>query len=503
MEDEGVPPAAAEPGAAEPGRRAVGPLQMVCMTSFGGVLLYYMQMFLMYVPALVRAAFAHRSAVVLGAVSAGLSLIQMLGLLFAYATDHCTARLGRRRPFVLGGAALVLAGTAGFLCALWHGAAAAASAPARLWTAVGSLYAAGVGVMLAVPAAQALILDVVPHARAGTASGMFACWTSGGGMLVLVLIALGVAPRAVGFALVGFTIAATTATSLAVRETPLPRHSQGQQAQARQEVGCCGRCGCGRFCASYAFSPRRHVDFVLLIAQLLFSSFSMCASQYLQYWLVDIVADQDHVRTASWLTLVMTGAVFVSAPLIGGAADATHHPKLALMLGMALSAGACLAWTLARSTAVLYAVMAAMGVAVACKQTCGMQIAMTVLPTRARAAQFMSEFQTALSLAQLVCSQLFGAVLEFFAVPSSPHSSSSSFFSEESSVSLSALSSESSVLGVTPKYTHLGYQVVFLICIACELLAMLLVAFIRVDRGMKAQLSEAERPLLADSPSIN
>lgn len=148
--------------------------------------------------------------------------------------------------------------------------------------------------------------------------------------------------------------------------------------------------------------------------------------------------------------------------------------------------------------------MAAMGVAVACKQTCGMQIAMTVLPTRARAAQFMSEFQTALSLAQLVCSQLFGAILEFFAVPSPLHSSSSSsFFSEESSVSLSALSSESSVLGVTPKYTHLGYQVVFLICIACELLAMLLVAFIRVDRGMKAQLSEAERPLLADSPSIN
>ena len=477
------------------------------MTSFGGVLLFFMQMFLMFVPALVRAAFAHRSAVVLGTVSAGLSLIQMLALLFAYATDHCHARLGRRRPFVLGGSALVLAGAGGFVAALWRGAAAAAASRARLWTAVGSLYVAGVGVMLAVPAAQALILDVVPHRRAGAASGLFAFWTSGGGMLALVLIALGVAPRTVALALAAFTLASATITSLTVHETPLaPReHSKegsgvegGDYSSSSSSSSRGNHCnGCRAFCASYAFSPRRHVDFTLLIVQLLLSSFSMCASQYLQYWLVDIVADPDHVRTASWLTLVMTGVVFVSAPLVGAAADASHRPHLVLMLGMALGAGSCLAWALVRSTAALYAVMAVMGLAVACKQTCGMQIAMAVLPTRARAAQFMSEFQTALSLAQLVCGQLFGAILEFFAIPSAASSSSSLSLSE------SFLEPESSVFSIAPKYTHLGYQVVFGICVACELLAMLIVAFIRVDRGMRAQFNEVERPLLADSPSIN
>ncbi|MGV2915317.1 MFS transporter [Streptomyces alfalfae] len=133
-------------------------------------------------------------------VTAGLMFIPLAALITAtnLVSPRAAERLGRRRVIVIGQAVLALA--------LFVLVPLTATTP--LWLVLLLLVPTGLGGAFAVPALTAQLMDAVPAARAGTASGLLAaCRQTGGAMSVALFGALLASGAATGFSLPGMRAA--------------------------------------------------------------------------------------------------------------------------------------------------------------------------------------------------------------------------------------------------------------------------------------------------------
>ena len=124
----------------------------------------------------------------LGALLAGVALLPQMAMavIGSTASGRATARLGPRRPMLVG----LSAGTAGL-------AALAVTTGAHLpyWMLVAPLVAAGFGMSFTMPAATAAVMEAAPEDRSGLASGTLNAARQMGGVVGVALLGTLVAQR--------------------------------------------------------------------------------------------------------------------------------------------------------------------------------------------------------------------------------------------------------------------------------------------------------------------
>ncbi|GAB4098439.1 MFS transporter [Sinomonas halotolerans] len=224
-------------------------------------------------------------------------------------SDRTAGRFGRRRPWVLGGAAL---GALGLV--------ALAGAPdVAVMTALWCLVQAGcnaayAGITAAVP-------DRVPVLQRGTVGGLAATGQTVGILLGAVIAAAVAGNFALGFAVCAAVLAVSVVRYLmAADDVPLPR-----SALAAFSLG--------RFAASFWVSPRRFPDFAWAwLTRLLVNIGNHMVTLYLLYFLADAVRLEEGTGIpAETGVLVLTGLyavmVIVTSVLGGKLSDRMGRRK--------------------------------------------------------------------------------------------------------------------------------------------------------------------------------
>ena len=271
-------------------------------------------------------------ALSLGLLLAATGITQLFGPVVGYFSDRCTHRLGRRRPFLIVGAAVAIAG----LLIEWY-------ARERL---LGLLY--GLGTMMAVAGANAiyaayngLLPDLLPHEIMGKASGVMTVLNSAGAAIGFVV--LGVLDVSISYAypLYALMTVATVGIVCAVaKETPL-------------EVA--APWSCAELFDSFRITPASHGNFfwVFVIRTLYYTALSVFS--FIVLYLRDVTfleqpllsADEEALQRttgiAALLSLASSGLVAV--PM--GVYSDSHGRKPALIASALIMSGVYLGLGLA------------------------------------------------------------------------------------------------------------------------------------------------------------
>ncbi|MFL5657718.1 MAG: MFS transporter [Ktedonobacteraceae bacterium] len=234
-------------------------------------------------------------------------------------SDRTTSRLGRRRPWILGGALVAVAA----LLLLAH-------APTILLVALswGIAQAAG-GAML--NALGAIIADRVPQRQRGTISALVFFFRALGNIVGAVLVASILTARGNNFALVYGALSVLLVLPIAIltltyRESPLP-----SRATAPFHLR--------RFLANFWVNPRAYPDFAYAwLASFLLVLGESVGTGYFNYYLRDVIqyaklfpghAVEQGVAT---LSVISTACLILSALVSGPLSDRLQRRK-AFMIG--------------------------------------------------------------------------------------------------------------------------------------------------------------------------
>lgn len=345
-----------------------------------------------------------RKEIATGIVTAAGALFSLVFTPLAGAvSDASRSRFGRRRPFILIGTLVNIV----FLLAmtsLGPAAGLAAFALVYLGVQIGSNWAGG-------PYA-ALIPDLVPIDRRGSASGWMAAMTTIG-TLAGVLVA-GQLARPGHYASTGVVIAlalavVTLVTMLGVRERPAsPLLAQ------RARAGRPARASLGARLRDFLPDPRVHRDFYWVLATRalvgmgIYSVFS-----FFQFFLADVLRAARPEQQASYLIGAIIAAGLPTGLIGGLLSDRTGRKPLVYLSGgvMAAASFAFVAAGASGSMPAIFVVAAVFGLGYGAYQAVDWALAIHVLPAGDGAAKNMGLWHVALVLPQVLAPALSGALL--------------------------------------------------------------------------------------------
>jgi MFS family permease len=204
-------------------------------TTFGCL---YSSMGMIVLPTEVMRLWPETSAMSLGLLLAMTGITQLVAPIAGYYSDRCTLALGRRRPYMLVGSALIIAGLGGMYAGrtLLNGALFAAA-----------LFVTVLGLNTAYTGHAGLMPDLLPESIMGTVSGLVAVFNSIGA--ACAFYSFGFARLPIEYAYVSYAIvtAVTVTTSCCVaHERPL---TSSRPISAREIL------------TSYTISEATHGDF--------------------------------------------------------------------------------------------------------------------------------------------------------------------------------------------------------------------------------------------------
>ncbi|SFO88884.1 Na+/melibiose symporter [Amycolatopsis arida] len=242
----------------------------------------------------------------LAVVTACAAVVAILAAPIAGAlSDRTTSRLGRRRPWILGGA--VVCGLA--LAAL--PAQATVLGVALLWMAAqGAQNAMFAGLTATVP-------DQVPVRQRGFVSAFVGLPLPLGVVLGVLLVTTVVPTRIGGYLLLaGLVVLLALPFVLTTRDPRLPPGARPPFALRR-------------FVRSFWISPRQHPDFAwAAVARLAIQLANSIATLYLLYFLRDVLRLPDPARGVFVLTLVYTAGILATSVLAGRLSDRSGRRKV-------------------------------------------------------------------------------------------------------------------------------------------------------------------------------
>ena len=221
-------------------------------------------------------------------------------------SDRTTGRLGRRRPYLLGGAALIAAGSV---------LTAVAGSVLALTLAYVVL---GTGAIAALVATSAVVPDQFEPARRGVPSSMVGLGAPIGAVLGLFLAQL-VQPHLTAMILLpaGVAVLALVLLSVVLKDRRLSPDER--PAFALRE-----------FAGTFWVSPRRYPSFGLAWASRLFVFLGIAAvNAYQAFYLIEVQhVDEETVGTTIFLaTLILTVVSLIFAPLAGKLSDRVGRRK--------------------------------------------------------------------------------------------------------------------------------------------------------------------------------
>lgn len=308
--------------------------------------------------------------------------------MFGALSDRTTGKLGRRRPWMLGGTVAGLAGVAAL--------AAADSLTAIIvsWLFTQTAYNATLA------AAAALLADTVPERRRAAASGVFTASAFVGTLPPLVLTA--VLPRHVGLVMFVMPLAALVVVAFAMKipdveaDARSPRGSTPQPASLR---------GIRTASFSSAFAA------VWLQRLAMQSAFSL-ATAFTIYLIIDrITRDPVAATPIAMIATLAGGAGIVVGAAVGGAwASRVQHYLPFLAAGaVGLAAGAATR-AFAEAPVMLWLAAAVGGLAVGIYLAVNLALAMRVLPP-GRAGTYLGLLNVAETTPQVLAPMVAAALL--------------------------------------------------------------------------------------------
>ncbi|WP_211215757.1 MFS transporter [Microbacterium indicum] len=333
-----------------------------------------------------------------GAATA-LSLVASVGALFALVvnpvagrlSDRTRSRFGRRRPWIIGGAAV------GFVALIGIGLAT------EVWMVLIAWCLAQAGFNAALAAITATVPDQVPDAQRGRASGIIGVGTplailvgsTAVALLPTDLLRFGV-PAIV--ALVGCAIFA-----LLLRD---------RRAQSNEGTPFTWR----EFFGSFVFNPRRNPDFGWnwINRFLMFFGYTGI-NTYLAYYLTDdfgVAGDQ--LANVMLVANVFSVAGMVVASMLGGWLSDRFHMRrpFVTIAGLIMVVG-LLVLAFAPSLGVVYAAQLVVGLGFGSYLAVDLALATSVLPNEADRAKDLGVLNIANALPQSVAPAIAPAVLAF------------------------------------------------------------------------------------------
>ncbi|WP_053203286.1 MFS transporter [Jiangella muralis] len=307
-------------------------------------------------------------------------------------SDRTRGRLGRRAPWLLGGAVVA----AGFLLGL--GGLGSVAWICVFWVVI-QFALNGTDV-----AAAATLADRVPRARRGRASAVLA----GGGMAgaaagTAFAGPLAVQHRPVAYTVLGLSVVAAAAVFVLVdRPGPAPPRDGGRRELLR----------------GFWQRPREHADFLWVFgSRLLFVLGYQLILTYQLYILTDYVGlGRDDANRLIGLLTVLGFATTVAGVLVGGWWSDRTGRRTAFLVAAAAILGVALAVPLASATTAAVAVFAAVqGLAGGLYLACGNALAIDVLPDpEAAAGKDLGLFNVAVNVPQTVAPPIAALVITVF-----------------------------------------------------------------------------------------
>lgn len=322
----------------------------------------------------------------------GAALSLVITPLAGVLSDRSTSRFGRRRPFMVVGAAfnlIFLLAMAGFT----HGSSIWPFLLCYLGVQLGNNWSGG-------PYAG-LIPDVVPAGQRGSASGWLALMTALG--TLSGAIAAGQMIRGEQYAPIYYAIAAVVIVFLAltvwgVREHPAPRAGPAKGSVWRDFI---------------PRGPAYRNFYLVLVTRALVTMGIYSVFTFFQFFLKDIIRTANPVEQTSYLIAIIIGAGVPTSLIAGRLSDRHGRKPLVYVSGglMALASVIFIFVAFAPSLAFTFVVGALFGIGYGAYQAVDWALAVDVLPKGEAAAKDMGIWHVSLVLPQVLAPAITGLTL--------------------------------------------------------------------------------------------
>lgn len=318
-------------------------------------------------------------------------------LLVGPLSDRCASRWGRRRPYMVAGVAVNLAG----LAVVW-----VAGDTRNLWLYIISYFVVNIGNNIATGAYSGVIPDLVPEAQRGEASGWMAAMSQLGTILGVLSAGLLMNARQVGasFVVVAVSLALFVGiTVVGVRERP--RREAAPPLDWRV------------FLRSLWIDPRKHPDFAWVwVTRALVVMGLWTVQEYLQNYLTDMIGiGEDRKELVAGYVLV-TGLVCATITgMLGGWVSDRIGRKRVVYIANTIIAVACLAFLIPHSLPSVFVVTAVFGLGFGAYYSVDWALACDVLPDKQEAAaKDMAVWHVSMVLPQSIALPVAGLLLGAF-----------------------------------------------------------------------------------------
>ncbi len=331
----------------------------------------------------------HKEAVLALVTGVGAAVSTVLNPVWGAFSDRTTLRSGRRRPWVLGGAAL------GAVAMLLLSGADSVWRLVLAW----ALAQAALNAMLA--AITATVPDQVPTRERGVVGGVLAIAQTAG-----VIVGSGIAAVTGSIAAGYLTIAAVLVA------TTLPYAVDSRDIALPKELRPAFRWG--RFLRSFWVSPRQHPDFGWAwITRFLMNLGNALLILYLLYYLKDAVQLSDDAAEDAVFTLTAVyGIVTVVTAFVGGYwSDRVGRRKVFVIWSGLIAATALMIFALVPTVPAAYVGAVVLGVGFGAYTAVDFALITQVLPAAADRAKDLGVINIANALPQVLAPVLAAGVL--------------------------------------------------------------------------------------------
>lgn len=352
-------------------------------------------------------------------------------------SDRCTAKMGRRKPFLIYGS------VASCLCLLLMAWAFAAN---NLWLYFFAMFLLQIPTNFALAAYSGIIPDVVPMNQRGAASGSMALLGIVGTMAGLFTSAQLVERNMHGvlFLTLGSVYSISCLFSaFGVRENRLR--------------GPVPKLNLGRYIRSLWIDPKKYPDFawVWITRALVMMGFYLITGATLQFYFQDVLGSQKPVADSTGLAILAFTIAAISG-VIGGRFSDQHGRKPFVIVASIGIGATAIAFLLCRNLSQAYIVGAFFGLAYGIYTSVDWALGADVMPDKSSAAKDMAVWHIAQALPQQIASIVVSVVLSNFLGPM---------------VELNGMD--------TQKYTLPAYIILFVSAAICFFLGGLLVRKVR------------------------
>ncbi len=350
-----------------------------------------------------------RQALFLGALAAlGAVTAVIVQPLVGALSDRTSTRLGKRRPYIIGGAAVMLMGLA--LLAFAH----------NLVLFILGMFFVVVANTTSGAAYQGLVPDRVPSAQRGSASGYMGLMTilgTVGSLAVASLLlsqagaangrfhqfAAGIARGASDFYIVGACLVAVAAvvTLVVVRETPYPaiprRATHSRRAQR---------------IASLWIEPWRHPNFLWVFLTRAFVVLGLALfTTYIAYYFAQVAHVANFVQATAINAVLALGGAVLSTFALGALSDRLRRRAPIVFVSGSFMALTALAFVIAPGRIPLWPLGILFGLGYGAYMSVDLALAMDALPTRHDAGKDLGLWSMSSTLPAVLAPVLGSAVI--------------------------------------------------------------------------------------------